>query len=150
MIHMFQFFLSLLFTLCLTNTILCMKSDNNLGPIDKLMLLREIDNKGSEDVRTKIENMVKHHGIRRIPFSVIYSTSSNDDSPLSKNIFDALQKDKTESKNPSNLEWNAKCTKFIPIDECTCVFKVNENNMTIISVFFNGAVLLEFLENTSN
>lgn len=150
MIHIFSFRLSILFTVCLINVMACIasdiSSDTHLGEIDKLMLLKEIKGNGITFVKEKIENIQKHTGDRSLPLVVTYVISSGNNSVLAKKVLIAQKVSGFVSKNPKNIDWNNKIVNFTPIDECTCVFE-KQKTITVISTFFNPAILFTFLEN---
>jgi hypothetical protein len=141
-----RFMMTILGSACLIGKVWCAEPRNNsVGPIDKLMLGREIKERGAGEIEIKImqQPMEMRYKGHRLPFTVSH-TIQNDGSELSQAIFNCIENNITVvSNNVYNQNLNAIAPNVTPIDHCTCLINRPEPIGThACATFFDKPMLI--------
>lgn len=135
--------ISIITNACFFCNLLSMEQNQHIGPIDKKILLLEINTKGQNPIKAKIDSqlMGPEYGTRRMPFSITHYFS-NDNSDLSNMIFSAVNSNAVvETQNSENRRWNERSKNLIPIDQCSCAKKINDNSIMVMTIFHDKPAL---------
>lgn len=131
----------------------CMQPlNNNIGPIDKLMLEHAIKEKGYNTLAQEIENhaftqeivlekILPVYTTENYPFSIMHQCRGDDCSVLSKTVFNKINLKNIVfiSKNPLNLNQNS-------LDECTTWKRITDSDdVQVTTDFYDKAVLVALL-----
>ena len=134
----------------------CMEApNNNIGPIDRLMLERAIQERGYNNLAQEIENhaFTSETYLKRFPpipvlhhhsFLIVHQCTRNDGSKLSRQVFTKIVEithldAKFTSKNPLNQASNS-------LDECTTWAKTQNSDVVHVTTdFYDKAALVALL-----
>ncbi len=140
------FLITIIVSACLIGKMWCAEPRNNdVGHIDKLMLGREIKERGAGEIEIKImqQPMEMRYKEGRLPFTVSHRIE-NDGSALSQAIFNCIANNITVmSNNVYNQNLNAIAPNITPIDHCTCLInRPGSTNTNACATFFDKSILM--------